>query len=91
MTFHNEMYCTIKFLSLLVATSKNITFYIFERLRLPFFHSLRVTNIAVDSDYGLFIGYQMPTDKHERLKACLHLLCKDLNNLVELGALLPST
>ena len=31
----------------------------------------------------------MPTNKHEGLKACLHLLCKDLNNLVELGTLLP--
>ena len=60
----------MNFLSLLVATSKNITFYLFERSRLSFFHSLRVTNIAVDSDYGLFIGYQMPTDKHESLKAC---------------------
>ena len=48
-------------------------------------------SIAVDPDYGLFIGYQMPTDKHEGLKACLHLLCKDLNNLAELGTLLPST
>ena len=27
----------------------------------------------------------MPTDKHEGVKACLHLLCKDLNNLPELG------
>ena len=26
----------------------------------------------------------MPTDKHEDLKACLHFLCKDLNNLAEL-------
>ena len=26
----------------------------------------------------------MPTDKHEGLKACLHLLCKDLNNLAKL-------
>ena len=52
---------------------------------MPFFHSLRVTNIAVDPDYGLFIGYHMPTDKHEGLKTCLYLLCKDLNNLVELG------
>ena len=25
----------------------------------------------------------MPTDKHEGLKACLYLLCKDLNNLSE--------
>ena len=27
----------------------------------------------------------MSTDKHEGLKAYLHLLCKDLNNLDELG------
>ena len=26
----------------------------------------------------------MPTDKHEGLKTCLYLLCKDLNNLAEL-------
>ena len=26
----------------------------------------------------------MLTNKHEGLKACLHLLCKDLNNLAEL-------
>ena len=58
---------------------------------MPFFHSLRITNIAVDTDYGLFIGYQMPNDKHEGLKACLYLLCKDLNNLSELGTLLPNT
>ena len=52
---------------------------------MAFFHSLRITNIAVDPDYGLFIGYQMPTDKHKGLKACLNLLSKDLNNLADVG------
>ena len=72
MTFHDEMYCTMNFLSLLVATSKKHNFLSIRKIIcLPFFHRLRVTNSAVDPDYDLFIGYQKPIDKHEGLKACL--------------------
>ena len=40
---------------------------------------------ALDPDYGLFIGYQMPADKHKDLNACLRLLHKNLNNFAELS------
>ena len=85
------MYCTMNFLSLLVATSKKQLFIYLKDYVCRFSTAYELQSIAVDPDYDLFIGYQMPTDKHEGLKACLHLLCKDLNNLAELGTLLPST
>ena len=37
-------------------------------------HELQST--ALDPDYGLIIGYQMPANKHEGLNACLCLLRK---------------
>ena len=91
MTFHDKMYCTMNFLSLLVATSKKHNFLSIRKIMFAVFLQLTSYKALLFPDYGLFIGYQMPTDKHEGLKACLHLLCKDLNNLAELGTLLPST
>ena len=46
-------------------------------------HELQST--ALDVDYGLFIGYKMPADKHEGLYTCLCLRLKNLNNLTQLG------
>ena len=47
---------------------------------------------ALDPDYGLFICYQMPVDKHKGLNTCLCLLRKNLNNFAELSAFdLPIT
>ena len=40
---------------------------------------------ALNPDYGLFSGYQMLAKKDEGLNTCLCLLCKNLNNLAELG------
>ena len=44
-------------------------------------HELQST--ALGPDYGLFIGYQMPADKHKGLNTCLCLLRKNLKNLAE--------
>ena len=46
-------------------------------------HELQST--ALDPDYGLFIGYQMPADKYEGLNACLYLLTKNVNKCAELN------
>ena len=46
-------------------------------------HELQST--AIDPDYGLFIGYQMPANKYEGLNACLYLLTKNVNNCAELN------
>ena len=40
---------------------------------------------ALDPDYGLFIGYQMPADKYEGLNACLCLRPKNVNNFAEIN------
>ena len=40
---------------------------------------------ALDPDYDLFIGYQMPADKHKGLNACLRLLRKNLNDFAKLS------
>ena len=76
------MYCIIKFLSFLVATSGNITFSPFQRVCFSFFC---ITRVALDPDYGLFMGYHMSADKHEGLNACLCLLRKNVNNFAELN------
>ena len=76
------MYCTMNFLSLFVATSKKHNFLSIRKIMCcRFFTVYELQTIAVDPDYGLFMGYQMPTNKYEGLKACLYLLCNDLNNL----------
>ena len=41
---------------------------------------------ALDPDYGLFICYEMPINKHEDLNTCLCLLRNNLNNFAELSA-----
>ena len=78
----------MNFLSLLVATSKKHNFLSIRKIMFAVFSTAyELQSIAVDPDYGLFVGYQMATAKHKGLKACLHLLCKDLNNLAELGTI----
>ena len=46
---------------------------------LSFFSSTQLQSTHLDPDYGVFIGYQMPSEKHEGLNACLCLLRKNLN------------
>ena len=67
LTLHNEISCIINFLSLLVAILEKHNFSIFKRVCLCFFAAHELQSTALEPDYGLFIGYQMPTDKHEGL------------------------
>ena len=46
-------------------------------------HELQST--ALDPDYDLFIGYQMPANKYKSLNTCLRLLHKNVNNFAELS------
>ena len=57
----------MNFLSLLVATLEKHNFFLFESVCLSFFRKHKFQSTALDSDYGLFIGYQMPADKHDSL------------------------
>ena len=82
------MYCTMNFLSLLVATSKKHNYFSISKENIcPFSAAHELQSFAIDPDYGIrlmtmvFIGYQMPANKHEGLNACLDLLRKNLNNL----------
>ena len=52
---------------------------------LVFYAAHELQSTAVDPDYGLFIGYQMPADKYEVLNACLYLLTKNVNNFAKLN------
>ena len=86
LTLHNEMYCIINFLSFLVATSKKHNFFsIWKGMFLVFSQHTSCKNTALDPDYGLFNGYQMPADKYEGLNACLCLLPKNVNNFAKIN------
>ena len=73
----------MNFLSFLVASSENITFFL--RVCSSFFAAHDLQSTALDPDYDLFIDYQMPADKHEGLNACLRLRRKNLNNFAKLS------
>ena len=70
LTLHNKMYCRMNFLSILVATLEKDFFLYFKEYvcRFSAVHELQST--ALDSDYGLLIGYQMPADNYKGLNAC---------------------
>ena len=50
-----------------VDTSKKYNFFLFQRVCLSFSTAHQLQSTALDPDYGLFIGYQMPADEHEGL------------------------
>ena len=65
---------------------KNIIFSLyFEEYVCCFSAAYGLQSTALDSDCGLFHGYQMPVEKHKGPNACLRLLREKLNNLTELG------
>ena len=85
LTLHNEMYCIINFLSFWLLLQRNITFFHLEVYVSRFFAAHELQSTGLDPDYGLSIGYQMPSDKYEDLNACLCLLTKNVNNFAELN------
>ena len=50
-----------------------------------FFAAHELQSTALDPDYSLFIGYQMPADKYEGLNTCLCLLPNNVNNFAEIN------
>ena len=82
-TIPNEIYCIIDFLSFLVATLEKHNFFSISKSMFLVFAVHELLSTAKDPDYGLFIGYQMPADKHEGLNACLYLLPKNVNNFAK--------
>ena len=69
----------------MVAASKKHNFFHLEEYVSRFFAAHELQSTALDTDYGLFIDYQMPADKCEGLNACLYLLPKNVNNFVEIN------
>ena len=58
--------------------------FFFKEYIFRFFAAHELQSTALDPDYGLFIGYQIPANKHEGLNVCLCLLPKNVNNFAKL-------
>ena len=77
------MYSIINFLSFCLLLQRNITFLHFKDYVSYFFAAQELQSTALDPDYGLYIAYQMPADKHKGLNVSLCLLPKNVNNFAE--------
>ena len=77
------MYCISNFLSLLVVILQKHNFFYLKDYACRFAAAHELQSSALDPDYGLFIGYQKPADKHKGLNTCLCLLRKNLKNLAK--------
>ena len=76
----------MNFLSFSVAPLEKYNFISISKIVFRFSAAYELQSTALDPDYGLFICYQMPVDKHKGLNTCLCLLCKNLNNFTKLSA-----
>ena len=67
----------------MIATLEKHNFFYLKEYVCCFSAAHELQSTAVNPDYDLFIGYEMPVDKHKDLNACVCLLRKNLNNLAE--------
>ena len=84
LTLHNEMSCIMNFLSLLIAILEQHHFLLLKEYVCRLSAAYELQSTALDPDYDLFIGYQMPDGNYEGLNACLCLLPKNLKNFAKL-------